>query len=321
MKNKLFTLFFLLVAGVGNMFAVYRHCYIGDLYYDLDEKTRTATVTYASLEFGEDNGFGPELIFNRYWYINTANIPDEVEYESVPYRVTSIGSDAFHSCGYLKSVTIPNSVKSIEYDAFCNCYNLTSVTLGNGIKKIDLSAFWGCYISTIHISDLAAWCNVSFDGGNPFGYTYHLYLKETEITDLVIPNSVKSIGSYVFSGCEGLTSVTIPNSVTSIAEGAFYWCSNLKSITCMAVTPPTCGFYVFVDVDKNIPLYVPEGTADDYRAAKGWSDFNNIVEIQMHEGINNVSANFDGARKLFRDGQVLIHRGEKVYTVMGQENK
>lgn len=36
-------------------------------------------------------------------------------------------------------------------------------------------------------------------------------------------------------------------------------------------------------------------------------------------GINNSSANFGGSQKILRDGQLLILRGEKVYTVNGAE--
>ena len=52
-----------------------------------------------------------------------------------------------------------------------------------------------------------------------------------EVKDLVIPNSVTSIGDYAFIVCSGLTSVTIGNSVTSIGDYAFYYCSGLTSVT------------------------------------------------------------------------------------------
>ena len=41
------------------------------------------------------------------------------------------------------------------------------------------------------------------------------------LTDIVIPNSVTSIGDGAFNGCESLTNIVIPNSVTSIGDGAF----------------------------------------------------------------------------------------------------
>ena len=49
--------------------------------------------------------------------------------------------------------------------------------------------------------------------------------------DVVIPNSVESIGVGAFAGCETLTSITLGNSVTSIYNLAFLDCSSLTSIT------------------------------------------------------------------------------------------
>ena len=125
-------------------------------------------------------------------------------------------------------------LSSIGNYAFENCSSLTSVTIGNSVTSIGGGAFSGCSgLTSVHISDIAAWCKISFTSNysNPLYYAHHLYLGEEEITDLVIPNSVTSIGVSVFSGCSGLTSVTIPNSVTSIGDGAFYSCSGLTSVT------------------------------------------------------------------------------------------
>ena len=47
---------------------------------------------------------------------------------------------------------------------------------------------------------------------------------------MVIPNSVTSIGSSAFEGCDGLTSVEIGNGVTSIGNYAFYDCFGLTSV-------------------------------------------------------------------------------------------
>ena len=153
--------------------------------------------------------------------------------------LTSIGYQAFKGCS-ITSVTIPNSVTSIGQEAFYECSGLTSVTIGNSVTSIGWLAFASCPgLKKVIVSDIAAWCGIKYGSyppdyaisGNPLYYAHHLYSDEnTEITDLVIPNSVTSIGQYAFVGCSGLTSVTIPNSVTSIGYQAFKGCSSLTSV-------------------------------------------------------------------------------------------
>ena len=154
-----------------------------------------------------------EVISNPNRYTGAIKIPGTVSYNNVTYSVTSIGAEAFYYCNALTSITIPNSVTSIGAEAFYGC---------SGLKKVI-------------VPDVAAWCGISFGNGstsNPLSYAKHLYSDETtEITDLVIPNSVTSIGSYAFCGCSSLTSVIIPNSVTSIGGAAFSGCTGLTSVT------------------------------------------------------------------------------------------
>lgn len=152
---------------------------------------------------------------------------------TIPNSVTTIGSGAFFGCSGLTSVTIPNSVTSIEANVFYECTSLTSIAVPNSVTSFGNTVFFGCSsLTSVHITDIAAWCNINFwdSDSNPLSQAYHLYMNGSEITDLVIPNSVTSIGNYAFYGCSGLTSITIPNSATSIGYGAFDGCSGLTSV-------------------------------------------------------------------------------------------
>ena len=148
-------------------------------------------------------------------------------------KLTVISEFMFAGCSSLASVTIPNGVTSISNYAFSNCTSLTSVTIPGSVTSIGLDAFWVCSnLNSVHISDMEAWCNISFftSMSNPLNYAQHLYLNGEEIKHLVIPNSVTSIKNYAFNYWPNLTSVDIPNSVTRIESGAFAGCSGLTSL-------------------------------------------------------------------------------------------
>ena len=179
---------------------------------------------------------------------------------TIPNSVTNIGDEAFYECSKLTSVTIPNSVTNIGEYAFYSCDDLTSVTIGNGIVSIGTSAFGSCYnLKSVHIEDIAAWCKIEFESltCNPLSEAKTLYLNGQEVTDLVIPNSVNSIGDYAFHGCESLTSVTFGDNVTSIGSDAFTYCSNLISVT-IPRSVTTINTWAFTNCNKLEAVYIED---------------------------------------------------------------
>ena len=158
---------------------------------------------------------------------------------TIPNSVTSIGGSAFYYCSGLTSVTIPNSVTSIGGSAFAYCSGLTSVTIPNSVTTIGEYAFY--LVKNIIYNGTATgspWGALSSQ--NNFvedGFVYFDNTKTTLLayigsdTNVIIPNSVTTIGYGAFYGCVDLTSVTIPNSVTTIGNSAFSGCSGLTSVT------------------------------------------------------------------------------------------
>ena len=214
---------------------------IDGIYYELVTKAKQAIVNRKpSGSYNGDVVIPASVTYEGSEY-SVTRIGDNAFFNSsgltsitIPNSVTSIGERAFYNCSGLTSVTIPGSLTSIGMEAFYYCRGLTSVTIPGSVKGIGESAFSNCSrLTSVHISDIAAWCKIMFSNSssNPLYYARHLYLGDEEIIDLVIPNSVTSIGNSAFSACSYLTSVTIPNSVTSIGSAAFYYCSGLTSIT------------------------------------------------------------------------------------------
>ena len=177
----------------------------------------------------------------------------------IPNSVTTIGSSAFLSCSSLTSVTIPNSVTAIGNYAFSNCSSLTSVTIGNSVTTIGYGAFENCSsLKEVHITDIAAWCNIDFSNyySNPLYYAKNLYLNGELVTNLVIPDSVTEIKEYAFYNCSSLTSITIPNSVTAIESYVFSGCSSLASII-IGNSVTTIGYGAFENCSSLESLTIP----------------------------------------------------------------
>lgn len=70
--------------------------------------------------------------------------------------------------------------------------------------------------------------SVKITGGEIF---YGTFSDCTLLTELIVPETIKTVADYAFYYCSNLKQFTIPVTVESIGDHAFYYCYGLKSIT------------------------------------------------------------------------------------------
>ena len=106
-----------------------------------------------------------------------------------------------------------------------------------------------------------------------------------DITKIVIPDSVTSIGDYAFEYCSGLTSVMIPDSVTSIGYDAFYGCKGLTSIT-IPNSVKSIGGAAFCDCYRLMSLTIGNGVMSIGMDA--FSYCNRLTNVMIPDSIMSI---------------------------------
>ena len=243
---------------------------------------------------------------------------------------TEFADEAFKGYYNLQQLVLPEGLLKVGYMMVADCKNLQSIEIPASVTEIEQSAFEDCRsLKSITFGGSSAGAPGRFNApassasqlrriGNWAFYNAH------ELQNLEIPEGVEEIGDGAFYGCTYLEDLVLPSSVQTIGDNTFALCAKLKKITVNSVTPPTIEAKTFFDVKRQIPVYVPDEAVASYEGDIYWREFDIQGASQMPTGIDNVSSSLQGGdrgRLILRDGQIYILRGDKTFTVTGQEVK
>lgn len=136
-------------------------------------------------------------------------------------------------------------------------------------------------------------------------------LSGTDLTNIILPDKITSIGDHAFAECISLTgSLIIPEGVTEIKSGAFYGCSSLTSNLSLPSTLKTIEETAFMGCNFTCNLILPEGLESIGNTA--FSYCNNLYgELHLPSSLKELGNNaFSFCSKL--TGSLVIPQGIKV---------
>ena len=176
---------------------------------------------------------------------------------------------------HLKRVVIPDTLKSLPGGAFSysgnpDVFELDSRNPYFSLRDGILYSKDGTRIISVPNRN-----RVRFDV--PTGVTViseMVFLDMVNLEEVTLPDTLKTIESRAFQGCNTLRSITIPASVTHVDIDAL-WADNLEDVYLGCSIPPTMTGPISQKDWRysNVRLHVPRESVTDYRNSPGWQCF------------------------------------------------
>lgn len=188
---------------------------------------------------------------------------------TLPQALTEIGIQAFLKTSGLEYIDIPANVNSLGNEAFRET-GATAVNLPNNISFLDQRVFYMCP----NLKEVRTYGGITVDVPGSSIQSY-CFTGCPEIVVFEIPGNIRRISQGLLNGSYKLERIVVPANVNYIDFSAFDN-SGIRNVTVEPVTPPSARlagskWYGFPE-DVSV-IQVPAGTAEQYKAAPGWSEF------------------------------------------------
>ena len=276
---------------------------------------------------------------------------------ALPNSITSIDEGLFGLCSSLTSITIPNSVTSIESYAFEDCYSLSSVIIGNSVTNIKRKAFIdcssldtitclattppalgesvfdGCENPTLFVPCEALEAYQAHEQWGQFANIQCIASEEVETDDVIITPSTTSV-TITWPTAENAYKYIIQISkgseiVCTLTFNMFGQLLNIQFVPSRTgahhaqyATQTANGYcFNFTGLEENSTYTYNITTTDE--ADNTISTYSGEFTTQRNTptDVENTEAQYPTSdiQKIMHNGQLLILRDGKTYTIMGAE--
>lgn len=211
------------------------------------QENETNRSSLKTIEYDKDfqTGFKKEIDKTKInkVILNDASVIPEDQFKdwksltdvSLPGNLEGIEKGVFENCTALKSIRIPHSVtdpKNIHPEAFKGCTNLKKIFVPNSWTPeqiADVEKLFKVQAERYSLKNITG-------EYTPLGFGTSRDKRDVGFIKLVNPpegtdrKEWHKISTLTFHGFHNLKEIEMPNTVTSIESGAFKGCENLKSI-------------------------------------------------------------------------------------------
>ena len=278
---------------------------------------------------------------------------------TIPNSVTSIGRYAFRYCSALENITLPNGLTTIEESAFGFCDALKTITLPYSLTKIATEAFWQCTALTSITCEAATpptcksyafeWVPKSIpvyvpkesidayseaENWKKFTDFRPIQAAEADVTEIKVElGEYSAVISWPAVANAKVYTIQVSKGEKPVCTLAFNEAGQLLNIEfkmpslngsnngqVRAATQTATGWQYTIDgleAGTAYNLTIAALNEAEQEIDKKSTTFQ--TEGGSSTGIECILPSVVSSQKLIRNGQLLIERDGKVYTVTGQE--
>lgn len=216
------------------------------------------------------------------------------------------GKYSFGYCSKLEEAILPVTLQKLGDQVFAYCTSLTKVFVPAGLEDVDLAPFRNCSsLKTVVFEEGIT----RLPGTTRSGiYKTAGLFSESGIEEIVIPDTVETIGVDAFMNCDSLVKVTFPTNLKTIEQGAFSGCDVLEK----AILPKglvSLQTDAFIDCVSLCEVFLPN-TIESF-GDRIFQNTTNLKKIVFEEG----TARIPGGNPVYENYGIFKYCGVEEITI------